>query len=103
MLKRTPRHDEVLWLSEGAVGGGENPAVAEPEPAPELSAPEPPKQQIEEPIPVPPEQKTAALTLSAEPYNLTRADVSAELRALRGRRLNTAEELVGARARSTRG
>ena len=59
MLKRPPRHDEVLWLSEGALGGGERPAVSEPEPEPELSVPDLPQQQIEEPIPVPPEQNTA--------------------------------------------
>ncbi len=64
MLRPKVKQDEVVWLNEGALGGGESAVIAEPEtaPEPEVAEPEPPKQAMEEPIPEPtpppPEQKS---------------------------------------------
>ena len=66
IFKSKPKPEEVLWLSEGAMGGGESAAAATEEPEakrePEIAEPEPVKPEkvepIPEPTPPPKEEKT---------------------------------------------
>ena len=65
MLRPKVKQEEVVWLNEGALGGGESAAIAEPEsePEPEIAEPEPPKPEMEKVIPEPtppPEEKAPA-------------------------------------------
>ena len=60
MLKPKEKHEEVVWLDGGSLGGGESAAASEPETEPAMAEPEPHAQKIEEPIPEPtppPEEK----------------------------------------------
>ena len=55
IFQKEPKREEILWLNEGAMGGGESAAAAaEPETEPEIPIPDPPVQKIEEPLIKPP-------------------------------------------------
>ncbi|MEO7319038.1 MAG: TonB family protein [Chthoniobacteraceae bacterium] len=69
MLRLKPQQEVVLWLNEGAMGGGESAAVVEPETAPEIPEVEPPKPEMKEPVvdPTPPPEKKAPESEIVEP------------------------------------
>ena len=47
LFHKEKKREEILWLNEGAMGGGESAAAAEPEAAPEIPRPDPPMQKID--------------------------------------------------------
>ena len=75
ILQPKTKPDEVMWLSEGALGGGESAAAAaaEPEPVPDIPEPEPPQPEMKEspPDPTPPPVEKIAPSEIVEPKPAT--------------------------------